>query len=477
MKLEIYFHNSYHYNKDQEITEALSPDQDYDDHLHYPDLIPGPKVQTDDIIIEDINNEIKSIDTNNPRCIKISTKINKGLFKKVKIYTISFNNQGNGYIKIKYRNGKPMEIKSFSGAIQDSSMKLGSLSGHEPEYWIKDDPFIGNKYIDCMYSYSTMKLDIENHINICYQMGAECIFIYKQFDIGNLDNKVYIEKYIKGFVEYTSIISQCGIVCTVIYEPDLITDIYNSGNRNPNNIYINTGETKISLTQFISQMHSVSQKQGIGFVNVINTRVFNDLTRQVIDILDFDRYIAIMKNKAIHLAEYISYFKNSKYLAFQYTSSAPGYLESNDEHLASLFIVKCILENTQLQGILFGIPVGHVNYIESISRYTNTSYKNHTDKPGDYQASATFFLFGGCAVFNDSKFHQNKFKDTGLIVNGSNVCCNEHISLCDTFNIKYIMFGPTTPEDTTNVPLKSRGNKCTDHNYTITKVNEYYKNV
>lgn len=478
MKLEIYFHNSYHIGKQEQKTEIvppLPPDEDYDDPLHYPELkFPEPNILLTQLDysdhrtfeIKDNNNEIKCIETNNPRCIKINTKIKKGLFKKIKIYTIT--STGNGNIKIHYKNRKEPEIRPIFCNSCSQNIKLGSLSGHDPDYWLKKDPFIGNKYVDCLYSYSTNTTEIENHINLCYKMGAECKFVFQKMRLTELDT--YIIEF-KNYIETISNLSKNykGMKCTIIYEPDFLSDIYNSGNRNPHNIYLDNGN---SLVQFITEIEEICNNGGIEFV-----QGFTFSMHKVTDIIDFDRYLTVLKNKSKQIAEYLDYFKKSrsKYIAFSYIRD---YLMSNDEHLAYLFMIKCILEHLQLEGILFGIPVGHINSLkDTVSIHTNKMYESHTDKPGDYQSTATLFFFGGNAMFNNEYFFQNKFKDTGLTINGNICSFTEHISLAYTFNIKYLMFGPITVEDTTNVPLNSRGNKCTDHNYTITKIMEYMKHL
>jgi hypothetical protein len=353
---------------------------------------------------------------------------------------------------------------------------LGSLSGDKFEYWLENDPFIGKKYIDCMYTYNTSKNDIVNHIDICYKMGAECKFIYDKFDTNSMQNPDYISKYINNFTKYINFIHKKKpkkLHCTVIYEPYLLEYIYNTGNRNPNNIFV----SNLTLVEFISQIELICISNHIEFVNVFNPRVFNDLIDKVTDIVDFSKYINLIHNKAEQVAEYLSFFKNknTNYLAFNFyqKSDKESKLYSNDQYLACLELIKCILEKTDLEGIIFGIPVGHINGIKSISKYTNKPYQSHTDSPGDYQDTATFFFFGGCAIFNEPKFRQNKFNDNSLIIDEFTICCDEHISLCNKFNIKYLMFGPTSITDTTNVSLNSRGNKCTDHNYTICKISEW----
>lgn len=501
MQLEISFHNLYHFYKEKYKEQnkndtRLSPDEDYDDNIHYPYLnndVQESRTEVDNtvllddnnikypssMIIEDLKNEISSIETNNPICIKINTKIKKMLFKKVKIYTITSN--GNGNIKIKYNNGKPDEIKPFYSISNKNTIKLGSLSGDQQEYWLKDDPFISNKYIDCMYTYSTSKYELQNHINTCYKVGSECKFVYNNLDINNIKDEKYMSKYMHDFTEYIDFISRNTskeLDCTLIYEPDFYSYIYKNSNRNPNNMHIHTEHAKLTVVQFISQIETICISQRINCVNVCNSSIYNELIYKVNNIGDINVYKNDLIYQAKQMSDFLSYFQshNTKYLAFKINNDDKKLL-SNDEYLAHLLIIKCVLESLNLEGILFDLHVGHVNGVKSISKYTNKPYENHIDKQGDYQGTDTFFLFGGCALFNDIKFQQNKFNDTGLIVNGFTVCCDEHISLCHMFNIKYIMFGSRSLEDTTNVPLKSRGNKCTDHNYTICKITEYYNTI
>lgn len=497
MQLEISFNNLYHFYKEKyqenekvhrpqiPISELDSSELFRDDNSYKESVYKS----SSNIIIDDSNNEIYSIETNNPRCINISTKIKKKLFKKIKIYTITAT--GNGNIKIKYNNGKPIEIRSIyisqdtvpnliDNVSQDTGrIKLGSLSGDQSDYWFKDDPFISNKYIECLYTYSTSKDHIQNHINICYKMGAECNFVCHNFDLDSLNNSEYISKYIYDFTDYISFIYNTkpkDLPCTLLFEPELLTYVYNSVNRNPNNIYIYNGDNKITLVQFISQMNTICTSFKIGFVNVINPSIYINLIYKITDTLDFDRYINFIKKKVEQLSNFLSYFnnENTKYLSFKVNSNCK--LMTNDENMAYLHIVKYILEKLKLEGILFDIPVGHINGVESISKYTNKPFENHIDKPGDYQGTSTFFFFGGCAKLDKIKYRQNKFNDSCISVNGTTVLCDEHISLCDNFNIKYLMFGSTSIKDTTNVPLNSKGNKCTDHNYTICKISEYYNN-
>ena len=464
--------SDYIYNpKDLEVSTCEDTHNlDYKNHLDYNtnfiDKDPDYTLDFDskkDYIVADVNQQlsisqpdIKTITTNNSNCIKITSKIEKSFIKRKVIYTITFLKSGHGNIRVTYKHG-PEKIqgiyilgKSNTDVIPLPDVtQLGSLAGDIPEYWLNGDSFIKSKYIDVLYC-KVVSFDIDyvsKFISLCNKVGCEGILVIK----------------IKDFTGYESFIE----VVSRINHPGLNLKIINCATDEPEKMNWIAEVTLQAKLQFSHCINSCS------FIELINkTENFND----TITVIKTKCNEIIAKYSSIRQGEYITFAtcKNQE-ASHVYGGSSEDKLWSNDQWLTLLFIVKTICNGLKLPSILIDIPVGHVNGIQSTSLYTNKLFINHTNKLNDYQNTASLFFFGGCVQFSDTKFHENKWEDTGLIIDKSTVCSKEHISLCNNYNIKYILFGPENIYSTTNVPLKHTGNKPTDHNYTICQFKKFYE--
>lgn len=464
-------------------------------------------------------NNISSIETNNKDVIKISKNYKKSLLKRKFYYHISFLQRKSAYINIHFTNKTSRMYGIYIKNSIFKKVKLGSLSDdleNELGYW-KDDTY-SKKYIEAFYyniKQGTEIIDIINYIKTCSKLGAECKFVYNVFynDKGvdkdnyneakqKYENGEYMEKYISYFMNLLKTIktySKLHQNVSIIYEPYLLTNIYEyhrSAKFNPKKVYISNGKQYSNIVEYIKYINSLCKLSDIDVVNVFNNEliinVINGVSKK-----DMVENIQDIKKHAVSISNYYSYFinENTKYIAFDkyYIDGALvnncDWLWNNDEWINCLFFIKTFLEeiknrlsekfsfNSQkIYGILYDIPVGHMNRSIDKSDYTNKVFEDHTNTNCDGEDSSSVFLFGGCFKPNHSKFYENNWKDTGLRTDKYLVCYNEHLSLCYEFGIRYVLFGPGSKISSSHIPLRDKGNKITDHNYTISKIQDFYKN-
>ena len=122
---------------------------------------------------------------------------------------------------------------------------------------------------------------------------------------------------------------------------------------------------------------------------------------------------------------------------------------------------------SNIRNIIYNIPPGYSNNILEINPYTNTNFKLHTNTPTDYESGASLFFFGG--IVNRLP-DTNKWNDYIETNNGQVTVYPEHISLCLKYSIKYLLFGPSSVDSTTNIPWLDSVGRVTDSMYTLSKI-------
>lgn len=411
------------------------------------------------LVISD--NNIKNIITNNNNIINIQLKY-IGFFKKIK-YIITFNQKGTGCIQIKLKNG---QLRLFGLYIDNyeliNRIKIGSMSeiNNFSNYWNIDFKY-QKKYVDNVYTYvrdnwKNNPNDIHSFIHKSLNFGFECQFIYKYFDrnynntIQKLNNLNYINNYINDFKNFIDILN-CykDYKFIIIFEPYLLSNLYKY-HLEPEKINVN----EITLIDFIKKIKSIFElNSNIELVYVVTSNIFIDILNSTENILDnIINYICIFYEKCGIL--------QSNYLAFnkcEIDENSSTIIWDNNIWKNYFYIIKGILDKLKLKGILYELPVGHPNNLLEISPYTNNIFDNHLNINGDLEDNTSIYLFGG--IYKDS--------------DGKTIILKENIKLLYNYGIRYILFGPSSYKSTTNIPLKYTGDICTDHYYTISKIQDY----
>jgi len=464
--------------------------------------------------------EVKEVFTSDKKLIKISTHIKKTLFKKSNIINVNFIAGGSGFIKIYFINtSEPRIYGCFikDDRITQDYLKIGSITENpekELSLWSK------NKSTECLYFNITEensdftdennKNRIRNIINLCQKIGVECKFVYRciyskkgiyldnyNSSKAKYENKNfmidYVDKFI-NFIYFLKTFSNDFLKISVIFEPYLLSSIFHfheNGRLNPKKVYVNycfSNRKNTNILLLIKYLNNIAKKCNIGFVNVFNPEVI----LHNIKLINVPTHLDNIKNHLNKISEEVSSFynfftfENTKLLAFDKYYIDGGkdrknWLWSNDEWNSFLYIVKTILNNinmlnskNDIKGMLYEIPVGHINELLEKSIYKNKNYENHTNTNGDYEDTSTVFLFGGCFKPSNHKFFNNIWNDFKLKTDKYVVCYGEHLSKCSEYGIKYILFGGGSNISSTHIPLEYTGEKITDHRYTIYNMVEYY---
>lgn len=517
---------AYEYKKDIDIIPKFSKSLNIPFYIRSVEGLPDDKNYNeynigDTIEIKDRFNLISNIETNNSSFKIVKSIKTKYILNRKKQYNIFLSKQENGYIKINFRDNTYRLYGIFIYCMLRSKemLRLGSLYEDETDikYWI-DNKFIKtNTVVDTLYlnvDYRTDTETIVKYIEVCNKLSTECKFVYRiLYTNKNISNKeynetkkkylnsTYMKKYIETFIEFVNLIKEHihdNLNTSIIYEPYFLTSIYvfnKKGSVNPNKVFINYNN--LNLIEYILYINKLCKLNSIEFINVFNTQAIIHLITEINNVKNITEYKKKIISEIECIGKYYSYFiiNENQYIAYDKYHIDGGYnimwLWSNDEWLSYLYIIKGITEYInknmryiprtnnipcRIKNILYEIPVGHINGLLEISNYSNKVYEDHTNNNGDIEDSSTMFLFGGCFKPRYSKFYENKWVDKGFKTDRYAVCYDEHISLCKEYNIKYILFGSGSNISTTNIPMKYTGNKCTDHNYTISKITSFYLN-
>lgn len=377
--------------------------------------------------------DIKEIYTNNPSVINIYKKKPSVIKRNKKRYIISFKREGSGCIKICFIDGSIRVFGFFIGEnAEQNIMKVCSVSQNHnfQDYWDKME--IGGKYVHNLYTYvnkgwTKKKDNIYSYINNTMKYGMNCIFIYRCIEVNKINDNGYIVEYIKEFKLFIRIIESITLhKIIIIFEPNLISEVY-------------------------KDREEYKYKNLEELIKEINKN--NKCNIEIAHVITYD----IMSKR-----EYLCYFykqllTGTKYIAFNKECEP----KLNENKWIEYFNkVKGVLDKLNMKGILYDLQVGHPNNSLEISPYTHSYYDNHMNIKYDREDFTTVYLFGGKYKLN------NKIYDI-----------SEHISQAYNSKIRYIMFGASEDTSTSHIPLESNGYKYTDHNYTISKIQKYIKDI
>ncbi len=478
---------------------------------HVPGLVDdfsGSYFFREQIIIRDETHSIENIFTNVPELINITKTIKKTLTKKFSIFVIRFTpcSKNKGYIKITFSDSSKEE-RMYGIYMKDAPLnrvELGCLENPLDKKFWTSNTFI-SKYVDEFYFVMNEKT-IDNaydYIRFCSEFGTNITFIYSVFfdnDKGvegqNVPEKIYSSEYMesymakfRNFIENVKKWSQPYQDIKIIFEPYLLSKIYETGMIDHNTRLFRYYSKEWNIRTFIAYINNVASKtSNISIAHVFNIEVVADacITKPYNDLEDMKRNIQEQTQKSLKF--YKPFFTTgSNFVAFDKYYMDGGYtkdkkwLWNNDQWMNYLFFVitftKGLREYTlrDIQAVMYNIPTGHMNNSIEISPFTNKVYENHTNKMCDSEDNSSLFLLGGGFIPSSPKFYSNLWGDDKFSMDEDVVNIKPHSSLCKEYFIKSVLFGPSSSYSTSHLKLPHTGGKITDHDYTLSKLNEFYK--